>query len=251
MHRVVRPLFRCSVSNHKVPLRADVEESSDECCALECVCCGSHVGCTCSRRLWKKKSSVSDGLGEGASITISGQLALENSSTAASLNLADLNAASNLDVDALKVYCVSFAFPPKAGTGDVDASGNFSLNIDANGVSIGCFILNGTDTLATVVFEDTSSKNVDGNAKSDARLAFSGNTSMGTIKVDTATGKAKADVANFKSAVKAFSGSGFDFTGTWKLKAADNLPEGYQTAIDCSAGSKNCEGPAKGMVIFF
>jgi hypothetical protein len=198
----------------------------------------------------KKKSSVSDGLGEGASITISGQLALENSSTAAALNLADLNAASNLDVDALKVYCVSFAFPPKAGTGEVDGSGNFSLNIEANGVSIGCFILNGTDTVATMVFEDTSSKNVDGNAKSDARLAFSGNTSMGTIKVDTATGKAKADVANFKSAVKAFSGSGFDFTGTWKLKAADNLPEGYQTAIDCAPGGRDCEGPAKGMDIY-
>lgn len=198
----------------------------------------------------KKKSSVSDGLGEGASITISGQLALENSSTAAALNFADLNVASNLDVDALKVYCVSFAFPPKAGTGEVDGSGNFSLNIEANGVSIGCFILNGTDTVATMVFEDTDSKNVDGDAKSDARLAFSGNTSMGTIKVDTATGKAKANVANFKSAVKAFSGSGFDFTGTWKLKATDNLPEGYQTAIDCSAGSDDCKGPAKGMDIY-
>ncbi|MFZ9521129.1 MAG: hypothetical protein ACO3A4_11700 [Silvanigrellaceae bacterium] len=199
----------------------------------------------------KKKSSVSDGsLAEGAAITISGQLALENSSTAAALALDGLNATSDVALADLQVYCVSFSFPPKAGTGTVDGNGNFSLSIEANQVSIGCFILKGAETVATMVFEDTTEKSVDGTAKSDARLAFSGNTSMGTIKVDTATGKAKADVTAFKSAVKGFTGGGFDFTGTWKLKAADNLPTGYNTVLNCQPGTQGCEGPTNGMNIF-
>lgn len=198
----------------------------------------------------KKKSSGNSGLGEGASITITGQLALENSSTTAALALSDLNATGDVALADLKVYCVSFAFPPKAGTGSVDANGNFSLSIDANGVAIGCFVLKGTETLASMVFEDTSSKDVDGDSKSDARLAFSGNTNMGQIKLDTATGKAKADVSKFKSSVKAFAGGGFDFTGTWILKATDNLPEGYSTVTSCNPQTQKCEGPAEGMSIY-
>ncbi|NBX17975.1 MAG: hypothetical protein EBR09_11475 [Proteobacteria bacterium] len=185
-----------------------------------------------------KKKTSSNGLAEGASITISGQLAISDSSTtASSLNLADfeIEQASNLSPQDLKVYCVSFAFPPKAGTGSVDANGAFSLNIEANDVAVGCFILNGTDTVASMVFEDKTGTNVDGASKSDSRLAFSGNTNMGTISVDTATGKAKADVSAFKSKTKTFAGNGFDFTGTWKIKASDNLPTGYKTAQAASS----------------
>jgi hypothetical protein len=185
-----------------------------------------------------KKKTSSNGLAEGASITISGQLAISDSSTTTSaLNLEsfDLEQASNLNPQDLKVYCVSFAFPPKAGTGSVDANGAFSLNIEANDVAVGCFILNGTDTVASMVFEDSASKNVDGAAKSDSRVAFSGSTNMGTINVDTATGKAKADVSAFKAKTKTFAGNGFDFTGVWKIKATDNLPTGYKTAQAASA----------------
>ena len=196
----------------------------------------------------KKKSSVSDGaLAEGAAITISGQLALENSSTAAALALDGLNATGDVALTDLKVYCVSFSFPPKAGTGTVDASGNFSLSIEANDVAVGCFILKGTQTVATMTFENSDTKNVNGETQSDSRLAFSGNTNMGKIALDTATGKAKASVANFKSAVKAFSGNGFDFTGNWTLKASTDLPEGYQTA--CAPNTK-CDGPEEGERVF-
>jgi hypothetical protein len=196
----------------------------------------------------KKKSSVSDGsLAEGAAITISGQLALENSSSAAALALDGLNATSDVSVADLKVYCVSFSFPPKAGTGTVDADGNFSLSIEANDVAVGCFVLKGTETVATMTFENSETKNVNGETQSDSRLAFSGNTNMGKIALDTATGKAKASVANFKSAVKAFSGNGFDFSGNWTLKASTDLPEGYQTA--CAANTQ-CEGPKEGERVF-
>ncbi|NBX17973.1 MAG: hypothetical protein EBR09_11465 [Proteobacteria bacterium] len=184
-----------------------------------------------------KKKTSPKGLAEGASITISGTLALTDSSTTSASNLAEfgLAQASNLSPQDLKVYCVSFAFPPKAGNGNVDANGAFSLNIEANDVAVGCFILNGTATVASMVFEDTAGTNVDGAAKSDSRLAFSGSTNMGTINVDTATGKAKVNVAGFKAQTKTFGGNGFDFTGTWKIKASDNIPTGYVTAQTESA----------------
>ena len=196
----------------------------------------------------KKKGNSASGLAEGASITISGQLAISDSSTTNALNLTEFgfSSASNLTVSDLKVYCVSFAFPPKAGTGNVDASGAFSLNIEANEVAVGCFILNGTDTVASLVFEDSTGTNVDGAAKTDSRLAFSGSTNMGQISVDTATGKAKANVANFKTKTKAFSGNGFDFTGTWKIKATDNLPAGYYTAQPESACPNMNQGGGSG-----
>jgi len=197
----------------------------------------------------KKKSTTETELAEGAAITIAGKLALENSSTAASLNLDGLNATSDVALADLKVYCVSFSFPPKAGTGTVDAEGNFSLSIEANGVAVGCFVLKGTETVASMTFDDTEAKSVDGGTKSDSRMAFSGNTNVGQIKLDTATGKAKADVKNFRNAVKNFAGAGFDFTGTWTIKPATNLPDGYDTA--CAQNTANCEGPTDGEKVFF
>lgn len=197
------------------------------------------VAASCS----KKKSSESE-LGDGASITISGQLAISNSSTAVSLTGDAFNATS-VNPDDLSVYCVSFEVPPKAGTGDVDGEGKFSLSIEANNVSIGCFVQNGDDTLATMVFEDTESKDVDGSTKKDGRMAFSGNTDLKTIALDTATGTAVANITAIKNQVKRFEGEGgFDPSGTWTLQAADNVPEGYQTI------SANGDGPQDGMQVF-
>lgn len=196
----------------------------------------------------KKKSTKLDELAEGAGISISGQLKLESSATSVSL-IGDAFNATDVTLTDLKVYCVSFSFPPKAGTGSVGADGSFSLSIDANNVAVGCFVLNGTTTVASMTFDDSSSKNVDGQAKSDSRLAFSGDTNMGTISLDTATGKAKADVNNFKAKIRTFSGAGFDFTGTWTLSKLDVIPEGYVSV--CAPAQENCEGPQDGEKIFF
>lgn len=192
------------------------------------------VAASCS----KKKSSESE-LSDGAAITISGQLAISSSSALALR-------ASNLNPDDLQVYCVSFEIPPKAGTGDVDADGNFSLSIEANNVSIGCFVQKGEQTLATMVFEDTESKDVSGESKKDGRMAFSGNTQLGKISLDPATGKAVANITAIKNQLKRFEGSdGFNPDGTWKLRATDNVPVGYKT-ID----GNDERGPQEGMEVF-
>ncbi|NBO38468.1 hypothetical protein EBU99_07775 [bacterium] len=194
----------------------------------------------------KKSTSVSE-LSEGAAINISGQISLASSETSVSLTGDELNA-TDVSLTDLKVYCVSFSFPPKAGTGTVGADGSFSLSIEANDVAVGCFVLNGTTTVATMTFEDSAAKNVDGAAKSDSRLAFSGDTNMGKISLDTATGKAKADVNNFKAKVRSFEGAGFDFSGTWAMSKLDSVPEGYGSI--CAPGQQNCEGPHDGEKIF-
>ena len=196
------------------------------------------VAASCS----KKKAP--EELSEGAEITISGQLAISNSAQSLGLVNTAFNA-TDVNPDDLQVYCVSFEIPPKAGTGDVDGEGKFSLTIAANDVSIGCFVQKGEATLATMVFEDTDSKDVSGSSKKDGRMAFSGNASLGTIKLDVATGKAVADVTNLKSQLKRFEGSdGFNPTGTWKLRATDNVPTGYQTI----GSSEN--GPQDGQEVF-
>ncbi len=196
------------------------------------------VAASCS----KKKTEE---LNDGAAITISGQLAISNSANALALTGAALNA-TDVNPDDLNVYCVSFEVPPKAGTGDVDASGNFSLTIEANNVSIGCFVQNGDQTLASMVFEDKESKDVNGGSKKDGRMAFSGNANLGNIALDVATGKAVANITGIKSQLKRFEGSdGFNPTGTWVLRATENVPDGYQTI-----GTGDNNGPQDGQEVF-
>lgn len=199
----------------------------------------------------KKKSSVNEGvetttLAEGSSIAISGKL---NITTAASLNFAD-----STDLASLSVYCVTFSNPPVAGTGTVNAEGVFSLTLAAAQQAVGCFILKGEEQLGTIVFKNPNKKSLSGTAKTEQRQAFGGDTELGNITLNLATGQAEVDVTQIKTTLKDTTsanaaGTAYDFTGAYTLEPVNfDLPKGYVTA--CAPGTQECRGPQAGEPIW-
>lgn len=195
----------------------------------------------------KKKSSSSSGGDD--SITISGQLALTGESTSFRLDAPALTD--------LAVYCVTFTIPPEAGSGTVAEDGAFELTINTTDTSVGCFILQDTDILGTIVFQDPSTKGMDGEAQSKDRLAFSGGKSdFGAITLDLSTGKAIVDV----SKIVTTSGGGLkdtssigdaaDFTGAYTISSSGlTLPKGY-VGTCANHDSDDCHGPMEGEKIW-
>lgn len=211
----------------------------------------------------KKKSSSSDSA--SSDLTISGSLSLTGESSEGTSSSLALNGgfesspsvdSFNLELTELSVFCVTFAFPPVAGTGKVGADGEFSLSISGGkDASIGCFILNGTSQVGTIVFEDPSEKDMSGANASSDKTSFAGNVKFGAIKLDLATGKAVVDLSaiEVEKKVTGTAASLTDFTGTYKITALGlSQPEGY--TAPCPAGSQGndeCRGPQEGETVFF
>lgn len=211
----------------------------------------------------KSKSTTESG---SSDLTISGTLSLSGTDSSGALALSkgfDGNLGlTNFNVSAedLSIYCVTFTLPPAAGTGEVSADGAFSLNI-ANGkdASVGCFILNGTTQLGTIVFEDPTEKDLSGGAASADKTAFSGNANLGAISLDLETGKAVVDLSKVEvtKKVDASAGAAFDFTGTYKITAGGlTQPTGYTapcTRVEGQQGQQgnDCHGPSEGEPVYF
>ncbi len=208
----------------------------------------------------KSKSSSDDG---SSDLTISGSLSLSGTDSSGALALSkgfegNLGLTSfNVSADDLSIYCVTFTLPPAAGTGEVSADGAFSLNI-SNGkdASVGCFILNGTTQLGTIVFEDPSEKDLSGGASASDKTAFSGNANLGAISLDLETGKAVVDLSKVEVSKKvdASAAASFDFTGTYKITAGGlTQPTGYTapcTRVEGQEGD-SCRGPGEGESVYF
>ncbi len=207
----------------------------------------------------KSKSSSDDG---SSDLTISGSLSLSGTDSSGALALSkgyegNLGLTSfNVSAEDLSIYCVTFTLPPAAGTGEVSADGAFSLNI-SNGkdASVGCFILNGTTQLGTIVFEDPSEKDLSGGAASADKTAFSGNANLGAISLDLETGKAVVDLSKVEvtKKVDASAGAAFDFTGTYKITAGGlTQPSGYTAPCTRVPGQQSdCNGPGEGESVYF
>lgn len=195
----------------------------------------------------KKKSSSSDGE-DTSKITVAGQLALSGESTSLAL--------ANPALDDLNVYCVTFAIPPVAGTGDINSEGKFELTLEASEGSVGCFILKEESILGTLVFEDSSKKSLDGGSQTSDRVAFNGGRSdLGTITLDLGTGKAVVDVTKITTSkikdTTDVAATGLDFTGAY-IATSDGIeiPKGYE-GICANPDSGDCEGPAEGQKLWF
>ncbi|MBC7533778.1 MAG: hypothetical protein H7318_19600 [Oligoflexus sp.] len=208
-----------------------------------------------------KKSSDKAATAE-TSIKLTGTLALEGQATT-------LGLLANPALTDLSMYCVSLSVPPVAGTGAIDADGKFAVTLDTSGVSVGCFILDAAKAiLGTMVFEDSATKDLNGDAKASDKFALvGGESNLGAIKLNLSTGKAVVDVAKIVGKAKdttAVLTGAYDFTGNYKFQASgQDAPSGYanlctreeQEASHGSngkpaAGAKKCDGPSLDMPIY-
>lgn len=159
----------------------------------------------------------------------------------------------NLTLVAYQVYCVTFEFPPVAGYGDVADDGSFSLTlVGAKDKAFGCFVRDGSTTVATLAFEDSSETGMNGSAKRSGSISLSGDASLGTIVLDLDKGIAvvdKAEITTTETEVAATEEL-FDFSGAWEFQAipAENVPPGY--GEPCAEGSTDCNGPTVGQTIY-
>lgn len=214
-----------------------------------------------------KSSSSDSSTSSGSTMTVSGTLATGSVSTMsvggeakeAQFNTYGVNAnnISSFDITQYGVRCVTLSGTPQAGEGSCASDGSFSLSLaSATNVPIGCFVISGSGTsasiVATLAFQGTST-GIDGSTTREGSYVAGDGTSglkMGAITLDLSKGLAVVP----KSQVTATGGTGgatlsgtfADMSGDWTIHAMSSVPTGYVTA-----GASGNDGPSDGMVIHF
>ena len=188
--------------------------------------------------------------GTSSDVAISGTL----STSSLSVMSSDFHPES-VDLSTFTMSCVTFKVPPTAGTGSIGSDGSFSVTIpSAKNSKFGCFILDASeDVVASMVFEDTSSKDINGDSKSESSVSLSGNASLGTVTLDLASGKATVDKSAIASSISTTTTTGGDWsaTGNWKFASyGSTLPKGYSDICAAGADHDTCSGPQIDMTIY-
>ena len=208
------------------------------------------------------KSQSADASASGSSLTISGKLGTISASSLNKLSEQSLVVAQSVSASDLEVYGLAFASTPEVSTVDVGTDGSFSISFSAATaaedpeVSLIFRYKTGTAKAGTQVgvvkFQDTSEKDMSGNASSSTSIPLTGAVDLGNLSMD-ANGDVVVDVSTISTSVASTtvdSSTAFDFTGTWQFADYDGtVPEGY-TAM-CAQGASNCDGPQIGMPIYF
>jgi|GEM_PF-4385912 len=190
-------------------------------------------------------------------ITVSATFDLTSSASAA-LSIQRTDAA----LSALKLYCVTFQTPPASGEAQLDDQGHVEVLIkNAVGQAIGCFVRQGDKTLASLEFQ-SDNVGLGGGSSAESTVSLKGNTDLGKVSLDLVSKKAVVKKSDMKPSkndprfdkdsaapFKTFSGSGFDFSGTYQLAAVSEseLPAG--TSGICAKDAQNCDGPKSGEVV--
>ncbi|HOC99968.1 MAG TPA: hypothetical protein PKH54_08480 [Myxococcota bacterium] len=129
---------------------------------------------------------VTDDSSVGSAIVVSGRL-VQGDQFAASRPRSLAKRLSGDPLAGYQLYCVTFATPPTAAAGIADADGQVSIQIDAAGIPLGCFVLDtGGIAVATLIFDDG------GQTGQTVTLALG--TDMGEITVDLDNGVALAPI---------------------------------------------------------
>ena len=190
----------------------------------------------------------------GSAITLSGSLSLSSSSRSImEARGVDTRAA----VSTYKLYCVTFEDNPKSASGNASSTGSFSLQMDgARNTPFGCFVQQISDSavIATMVFQNPTQAGMSGGTQQQGQITLTGNSDIGTVTIDTATGTATVDITKIKlqnsndsSVVDTSTVSAdklFDFTGSWNMGPfTGTLPSGYLPIPACCApGDPDCHG---------
>ncbi len=184
--------------------------------------------------------------GGAPKLTISGTLA-----PSALMSFSADNNAMDVDTTNLKVKAVAFTTPPTVVEADVASDGSFKVDLPASkGTATTAYFLDKTDDSqqGVLVFEDTSSKDMNGHSSQSSSVVLNGSVNLGAIALGT-DGKVKVPVANIARQIGSSSSvssmDAFDPTGTWFMKAFDKtIPAGYQTV-----GATCTDGPCIGFPI--
>lgn len=186
------------------------------------------------------KSSSSDPGGPSNSLTISGALASQSAAGLYGKIKKHDKAAFAVSLSDLEIYAIAFTSPPAIAEADVDAAtGAFSVTLaGAKGSSVTAIFRDKTNNneVGTIVFRDTSSKDMNGAAKDSSSIVLSDSVSLGNLSLGE-DGKVVVDVAAIQTVVAApaASGAAFDMSGVWRASSYANPPAGYETT--CAAGS--------------
>ncbi len=202
------------------------------------------VGCT-------KKSSSSSSTAS-SDMTIAGALALSDSGTGALSKISSapkgVNAFAATSVTDLEIYAIAFTVPPAIASATLDANGNFSVTLPgAKGSAVTAIFRDKTDQsqVGTVVFVDSSSKDLNGNESESSSIVLNDSVQLGAITLGS-DGKVKIPVSQIQTAIGSSDSVSvaFDPTGVWYMKEFDGqVPTGYQTVGAC--GEQN-DGPCIG-----
>lgn len=134
------------------------------------------VGCGAS----SDSSDSSDSSNSAAAITISGQIAESSSLAASSLREAKA-------LDDYTFYCVAFNANADSCSDQLDSAGNFECTGIPADTAFGCFVKDATSIVATLEFADSGEGF---NNESTSSVALGQSAALGTVTLNTTTGKA-------------------------------------------------------------
>lgn len=168
--------------------------------------------------------------GSSDAVTISGVLGTGNGFTKADAS------AMAVTLSDLEIYAIAFTTPPTIASASVAADGSFTVSLPgAKGSSITAIFRDKNDQsqVGMVVFEDTSTPDLNGDATQSSSVVLKDSVSLGNITLGD-DGKVVIPLTQIStvvdSAPTASAGTTFDFTGTWYMKPFDGtLPTGYMT----------------------
>lgn len=166
-----------------------------------------------------------DAAGDGTTTTtISGALQLSSLNNQLSIQNADtVRFVPTAITSTWSVRCVTLSGTPQAGVGSVNPdTGAFSLSLLVSaGAPIGCFVLDDTNIVATVVFKEAAQSMTGSSKRAGTFVANSGASALefGTIAVNTSTGVAEVNVTNIvQTGGSQLASSWADPTGAWNFQ---------------------------------
>ncbi len=207
---------------------------------------GSMVACSGS------SSSDSASTTAPAPLVISGSL---SSNDTASLKLSRKQdfSANAVSLAGLEIYAIAFTSPPVIAKADVGSDGSFTLNVPgAKGASVTAVFRDSTsgNEVGTIVFEDQSNTDLEGNAKRSSSVVLSDSVSLGNIVLGD-DGTVVIPVSDIAASVAPppTAAAAFNMSGLWKASAYANKPTGYITTCAAGTPQNDCEGLPEGSKI--
>ena len=204
-----------------------------------------------------KKKTEEATTGSSSDLTISGKLASNSSASVASAlgkrhYKPDDVSTMAVSLSDLQFYAIAFTSPPQIATATVGDDGSFTATLaGAKGASVTAIFKDKNDgsQVGVVVFQDSSSKDLNGNDKESSSIVLSDSVSLGSIALGS-DGKVMIPVTQIASQVNQSDsvavGTAFDPTGVWYMKKYDGtVPTGYKSIDVCSMGGDG-DGPCIG-----